>query len=100
MLLRNKSKRLIKVNHDGKSYLIKCGESPAVDVPDAACKSSFVRALINSGDLIQQVAPAEPSITGDKSKSELIQECELLGIETNSRDTVKTLTEKIEAFDE
>lgn len=101
MLLKNKSARLITINGTGKNekYQIKCGSNPAVEVPDTLCKSAFVKALLKDGSLVPHVELDEDD-DEPKSKAELIAECEMLGIETNSRDTVKSLTEKIEAFNQ
>ncbi len=55
MFLKNEAARLITINHlvDGTetSYPILPGENPAVEVPDAAAKIDFVKALLKNGDL-------------------------------------------------
>lgn len=83
MLLRNNSKRLITINapmaEGGYTtyFDIKPGENPAVEVPDELCKSDFVKALLNSGDLAR-VTPAE----ADPDDLEALRdEAMLLGID-------------------
>lgn len=71
MLLKNEAARLITINHlvDGveTSYPILPGENPAVEVPDAAKKIDFVKALLDSGDL--RIADAdEAEEDGDEGK--------------------------------
>lgn len=55
MFLKNEAARLITINllADGveTSYPILPGENPAVEVPDAAMKVDFVKALLKNGDL-------------------------------------------------
>lgn len=63
MLLRNHSARLITVNGRNaagviESFKVLPGDNPATEVPDAYCKSDFVKHLIKIGDL--SVMQAEP----------------------------------------
>lgn len=55
MFLKNEAARLITINHlvggTRTSYKILPGENPAVEVPDAAAKIDFVKALLKNGDL-------------------------------------------------
>jgi len=55
MFLKNEAARLITINHlvgdKETSYPILPGENPAVEVPDAAAKIDFVKALLKNGDL-------------------------------------------------
>ena len=63
MWLRNNAKRLITVNGPmtGEGYTehydVLPGENPPTEVPDALCKSDFVKNLIKIGELTQVVAP-------------------------------------------
>lgn len=64
MLLRNLSARLITINapmgNEGYDtfYDILPGNNPAVEVPDALCKSAWVQNLIDIGELVSLAAPA------------------------------------------
>lgn len=86
MLLRNNACRLITVNGsmgaDGYTefYDIKPGENPAVEVPDALCKSDFVKNLINIGELIVLQSEAAPVDT-----DALRDEAMLLGIKVDKK---------------
>ncbi len=58
MLLRNAKARLVTINGKfengvrAEKYQIKPGENPAVEVPDALCKTKFVQSLIEDGTLV------------------------------------------------
>lgn len=59
MKLKNNSARLLTVNHNGSKYRILPGNNPAVDVPNDACKSDFVKNLLKIGDLVKVSDPAK-----------------------------------------
>lgn len=73
MLLINNSARLIDINHTHtnarkEKEVIRFRLMPAgkaVDVPEEAVKSSFVQALLDSGDLSKYKKPAEKPVAGD-----------------------------------
>lgn len=103
MLLRNNSKRLITINapmtEGGYTtfFDIKPGENPAVEVPDEFCKSDFVKALLNSGDLTR-LTPAESD--SDDDLESLRNEALLLGIDvkkTWNADKVRAEIDKANA---
>lgn len=130
MFLKNNAKRLItingKLNDKGerlKKFQVLPGNNPSVEVPDELCKTDYVKSLLVSGDLVQvqgdptkpdlppvktQGDPTKPDLPGggseslyaDFDKSQLIAQCEARDIKVSSRDTVTTLTEKLEAADE
>lgn len=89
MWLRNTAKRLITINGpmsgDGypEFYDVLPGENPAVDVPDALCKSDFVKNLIKIGELVQTVAPE--SDAADDDLESLRNEALLLGIDVDKK---------------
>lgn len=119
-----------KLNADGEretKFQVLPGNNPSVEVPDELCKSDYVKALIASGSLVHvqgdptkpdlppedggaetQGDPTKPDLPGggneslyaDFDKSQLIAQCEARDIKVSSRDTVITLTEKLEAADE
>jgi len=94
--LKNMDKRLITINHGGKRYDIKCGNNPAVEVPDEACKSDFVKHLIETGKLVSTGATTttatDPSITeGGDVDAEMRAEFEAM--------TVKELEEHAKMLD-
>lgn len=102
MFLKNEAARLITINHlvDGvlTSYPILPGENPAVEVPDAAKKIDFVKALLKSGDL--RIADAdeagrEEEEEGDDDIDTLRAEAAELGIEVSNRWGEKRLREEI-----
>jgi len=111
MLLRNNSKRLITINgtldtKNGrypKAYQIKPGNNPAVEVPDDLCGSSFVKGLIESGDLIAltqgAAAPtSEPEHTDEldaMTKADLQALAETMDIEVAERWTKAQLIDAI-----
>lgn len=96
MLLRNHSARLITVNgiEDGvvKSYKVLPGENPPADVPDAHCKSDFVKNLINIGHLSVVHAEAEPEDEAEALRSQ----AKALGIDVDNRWGEKRLLSEIE----
>ena len=132
MFLKNNAKRLITVNGklDSKGqrsvkYQLKPGNNPAVEVPDELCKSAYVKALLESGAIVQvqgdpskpdlpgggtetQGDPSKPDLPGggneslyaDFDKAQLTAQCEARGIEITSRDTKADLIAKLEASDE
>lgn len=61
MFVKNNAARLITVsviiNGVTQDFPILPGENPAVEIPDAAAKLDFVKALIENGSLIETVAP-------------------------------------------
>lgn len=89
--------RLITINHEGKSYDIVPGGagSVAVDIPSAAAKSPFVKALVESGDLIVGEHTEDEVDTDDKLLS-LRKEAQSLGIKFDSRSTADSLQKKID----
>lgn len=118
--LDDKGERLTK-------YQVLPGNNPSVEVPDELCESDYVKTLMSNGDLVQvqgdptkpdlppkddktetQGDPTKPDLPGggneslyaDFDKSQLIAQCEARDIKVSSRDTVVTLTEKLEAADE
>tara|TARA_R110002033_G_scaffold64766_4_gene115699 strand:+ start:22330 stop:22635 length:306 start_codon:yes stop_codon:yes gene_type:complete len=99
MLLKNTSARLITVRTlSGESYKILPGNNPDTEVPRDACQSDFVKALIANGDLIVTSDDEPEEVVSEfdgMSKDDLIALCEVKEIETNSRDTVKTLIAKL-----
>ena len=109
MFLKNTTARLITIRTlSGESYKILPGNNPDAEVPRDACQSDFVKALIANGDLIvtNDDEPDEVVTSDDEpdevvnefdgmSKDDLIALCEVKEIETNSRDTVKTLIAKL-----
>ena len=112
MLLRNNAARLVTINgafelgQRTEAYQVKPGDNPAVEVPDELCENAFVKALIKDGTLtaLTEAKPvidveAEPSFYDGMNKADLISLCDSREIETSSRDTVKTLTGKLEAHD-
>lgn len=132
MFLKNNAKRLITVNGklDSKGqrsvkYQLKPGNNPAVEVPDELCKTEYVKALLESGAIVQvqgdpskpdlpgggaetQGDPSKPDLPGDGNeslyadfdKAQLTAQCEARGIEITSRDTKADLIAKLEASDE
>jgi hypothetical protein len=94
MLLKNASARLITIRTlSGESYKVLPGNNPDTEIPRDACQSDFVKALIANDDLI--VTSDDESEFDGMSKDDLIALCEVKEIETNSRDTVKTLIAKL-----
>lgn len=78
MLLRNNARRLITINgqlSDNNErlveYDIKPGENPPVEVPNKLCENSFVRGLIESGDLIVLSSADSKEPTADDLRAEL-----------------------------
>lgn len=132
MFLKNNAKRLITVNGklDSKGqrsvkFQLKPGNNPAVEVPDELCKTEYVKALLESGAIVQvqgdpskpdlpgggtetQGDPSKPDLPGggneslyaDFDKAQLTAQCEARGIEITSRDTKADLIAKLEASDE
>ena len=132
MFLKNNAKRLITVNGklDSKGqrsvkYQLKPGNNPAVEVPDELCESAYVKALLESGAIVQvqgdpskpdlpgggtetQGDPSKPDLPGggneslyaDFDKAQLTAQCEARDIEITSRDTKADLIAKLEASDE
>lgn len=104
MLLKNNAARLVTINGDfvngqrTKSHQIKPGNNPSVEVPDELCDNAFVKALIADGTLTA-LTEAKPSLYDGMVKADLIAMCESREIDVTQRDTVKTLTEKLEAYD-
>lgn len=94
MLLKNTSARLLTVNHKGEKYRILPGNNPAVEVPDAACKSDFVKGLLANGSLMQ-VAKVE-TVTEPDERDELIAELESLGVDVDNRWGVERLKKELE----
>ncbi len=93
--LKNMDKRLITINHGGKRYDIKCGNNPAVEVPDEACETDFVKNLINTGKLVSTVTVVEDAGEDDNAEmraelkemtvAELKEHCKLLDLSGYSR---------------
>lgn len=132
MFLKNNAKRLITVNGklDSKGqrsvkFQLKPGNNPAVEVPDELCKTEYVKALLESGAVVQvqgdpskpdlpgggtetQGDPSKPDLPGggneslyaDFDKAQLTAQCEARDIEITSRDTKADLIAKLEASDE
>lgn len=95
MNLKNASARLITVNGPSKDgeqqkFRILPGDNPAVEVPDALCKSDFVKNLIEIGDL--RIMPSEDA----DDLEALREEARSLGIEVDDRWKSKRLTAEIE----
>ncbi len=92
--LKNMDKRLITINHCGKRYDIKCGDNPAVEVPDEACETDFVKNLINTGKLVS-VGVTVTVVEDDNAEmraelkemtvAELKEHCKLLDLSGYSR---------------
>lgn len=84
MLLKNNAKRLITINAPmteagySEFYDVLPGENPPTEVPDALCKSDFVKNLINIGELIVLQSEAAPVDT-----DALRDEAMLLGIKVD-----------------
>lgn len=89
--------RLITINHDGKSYDIVPGGagSVAVQIPDSAAKIVFVKALVDSGDLILTDVGEDEADDGDIDA--LRAQADALGIEYDKRWGVKKLQSAIDA---
>lgn len=92
MFLKNEAARLITINHlvgeKETSYPILPGENPAVEVPDAAAKIDFVKALLKNGDLRRVGADElgdddEGDDDSDAIIAQLQEEAAGLGIEVN-----------------
>ena len=115
MLLKNNAKRLITINTVGRSYDILPGLNPSVSVPDEVCKTDYVKALINCGDLIVQVEDDSPAAkeaeaeeaeeteepdaeaeTETSEKEELANQAKALGIEVDKRWGVSRLKAEID----
>ncbi len=88
--------RLITINHDGKSYEIVPGGagSVPVEIPNAAAKLPFVKALVDSGDLVMGDV-AEEDEPDDKLQT-LRKEAEALGVKFDGRTGAETLQKKID----
>lgn len=106
MILKNNVARLITINgamvnnQRTKSFQVRPGNNPAVDVPDELCNNKFVKGMIDNGSLIKVGESAEvESEYATMSKSDLLSLCESLEIETTSRDTVKTLSGKLDTLE-
>ena len=69
--LKNMDKRLITINHGGKRYDIKCGDNPAVEVPDEALGTDFVKNLINTGKLVSTGAVVTDTTTDEDDNAEM-----------------------------
>ena len=89
----NKSARLIDFSWNKKKYRLMPAGKP-VDVPDEAMKSTFLKALIDSGDLAIVKA-----LTKEEKKAaelaELREKAEGLDIEVNDGWDAKKLTAEI-----
>lgn len=91
MFLKNEAARLITINHlvgdKETSYPILPGENPAVEVPDAAAKIDFVKALLKNGDLrrvgADELEDEESDDDSDGVITQLQEEAAGLGIEVN-----------------
>ena len=109
MLLKNQKARLVTINgrfENGQrveKYQIKPGRNPAVEVPDALCKTPFVQNLIKDGTLLVMSAAEHDDDEKPKydtmSLNDLKVLCENRDIEIIKQDTVKTLTAKLVAKD-
>lgn len=77
--------RLITINHNGKSYDIVPGGTGAVfvDVPNDAVKTPFVKALIESGELV--MVESDSPVEDDDGLDELRAEAEKLGVKVDKR---------------
>lgn len=109
MLLKNNVPRLITINDkmvEGKkqkSYQIKPGNNPAVEVPDELCKTTFVKLLIKERSLLVVTAPIstdddEDLASGeydDMDKGELKSYAEALGLDVKSSWTKDKLIDEI-----
>lgn len=102
MFLKNEAARLITINHlvDGveTSYPILPGENPAVEVPDAAAKIDFVKALLNNGDLRRVGADEFEDDDGEEDGDDidsLSADAEALGIKIDKRWKEAKLREEI-----
>lgn len=97
MFLKNEAARLITINHlvDGveTSYPILPGENPAVEVPDAAAKIDFVKALLKNGDLRR--VGADELEAEDSDDEDLVAHAEALGIKVNKTWGENRLREEI-----
>lgn len=88
--------RLITINHDGKSYEIVPGGagSVPVEIPNAAAKLPFVKALVDSGDLVMGDVTEEDE--ADDKLQTLRKEAEALGVKFDGRTGAETLQKKID----
>lgn len=98
MFLKNEAARLIIINmRDGETetgYQILPGENPAVEVPDAAAKLDFVKALLKSGDL-RRVGADELEVDEGDEEPTLAEQAEALGIKVDKRWGDEKLREEI-----
>lgn len=98
MFLKNEAARLITINHkvDGKltSYKILPGDNPAVEVPDAAAKLDFVKAMLKNGSL-RRAGEDEVAEEEGGELAELVSEAEGLGIKVDKRWKEERLREEI-----
>lgn len=101
MFLKNEAARLITINllSDGveTSYPILPGENPAVEVPDAAAKIDFVKALLKNGDLrrvgADELEPDEDE--GDDDIEALREQAGRAGVKVNKTWGAARLREEI-----
>lgn len=99
MLLKNKSPRLISINAsanpEDRIDLMPAGES--VDVPDKLCGSRYVKALIQSGAIVEAgESPESNDPLGDMTVADLKAYADGLEIEYGSsikKDDLKALIE-------
>lgn len=106
MYIINKSARLIDFSWDKEKYrLMPAGE--AVEIPDGAMKSAFLKALIKDGsvsnedspeqgDLVEEVKEVEKAESDDSEIDGLRTQAEDLGIAIDKRWGESRLKEEIE----
>lgn len=89
--------RLITINHNGKSFDIVPGGagSVPVEIPNAAAKLPFVKALVESGELVMGDMTEDEDEVDDKLQT-LRKEAEALGVKFDGRTGAETLQKKID----
>lgn len=106
MILKNNSARLITIN--GKmvsgmrkvAYQVKPGNNPNVDVPDELCQNTFVKVLLELGDLIKVgesvvESTPEPTLYDEMSKEDVKAVAVGMEIDVKSSWTKDKLIEEI-----
>ena len=97
MYLRNMSARLIDINvPGGESIRIKPGDNPAVEVPAEALKLPFVKHLISSRTLVEEVPCGVDE--DDEELAQLQAEALHLGMDFKESWAASTLKRKISEF--
>ena len=87
--LKNTGTRLITIRVNNESYPLLCGDNPAVELPESAYKTKFVKSLVESGELVEVSKAKSEEIKKDIEQGETV-EVEKTEAETPEPETKKT----------